>query len=248
MDPQVMYVKQRLQNYFQRIIELSAAAEPPGKNAANGWLREYMVNDGVIIQCGAAPTVPVSDDALKLFQAYSYFYVLLERAFRDNGNHYSSIALAPHVLFDNMGAFLGDLITVIASIVSLIEGDQNQQDAAEASVVQAVTKLAKDVANSGVVWSGAHANGWISVYAQAAANWTIQNQLNVNFPKGTATDAGAVADVLRSVCERIAALDTKGHDPWLRADWQVSFETIMRAAVVTLASLGQPKARTAGAR
>src|ERR1700733_5018833 len=80
---------------------------------------------------------------------------------------------------------------------------------------------------------------WSLVFKAAMCSQTLR--------RTSATDAGAVADVLRSVCEHIAALNTKDQDPWLRAEWQVSFETIMRAAVVTLASMGQPKARAAGA-
>jgi len=235
MDAQVLYVKQRLQNYLERIAALSQAATPPGTNAANGWFREYMVNDGVIVQCGQAPTLPLSGEAQQLYGIYSFFYGNVERAFRDNGNH-SASAIHGQVLWPGIAGMLGEVAAVIGSIVQLMTGGDQAKEQAKENLANSIKALVEKVNGSGYVWGGAHANGWISVYARDAGNWTIAQLDSVGFPAGKASDAGKVADVLRQICLQIAALPTEHHSPWLRPEWQIKFQAICEAGAMTLRS------------
>lgn len=234
MDQQVLYVKQRLQNYLARITALSQAATPPGKNAANGWFREYMVGDAEIVRAGDPPTLPLTGDALELFRVYTFFYSVVQRAFRDNGNHSANWTYGS-VLWPNLGQMVGEIAAVGAAVFQLLTGDDQAKEAAKKNLAEAIEALMRKVDQAGVVWGGAHANGWISVYARDAGNWTIA-ELNKNFPQESASEAGRVADVLRAVCKQIAELPTQGHDPWLKPEWQIKFQAICDAGATTLAT------------
>lgn len=234
MDQQVLYVKQRLQNYLARITALSQATTPPGRNAANGWFREYMVGDAEIVRAGEPPTLALTGDAQELFRAYTFFYSVVQRAFRDNANH-SANWTQGSVLWPNLGQIIGEIAAVGSAVIQLFSGDSQAKEAAKKNLALAIDALMRKIDQAGDVWGGAHANGWISVYARDAGGWTL-GELNKSFPQGTASDAGRVADVLRVVCEQMAALPTQGHDPWLKADWQVRFQAISEAGAATLAS------------
>lgn len=234
MDQQALYVKQRLQNYLARITVLSQTATPPGKNAANGWFREHMVRDAEIARAGDPPTLPLSEDAQELFRIYTFFYSVVQRAFRDNGNH-SANWTHGSVLWPNLGHMVGEIAAVGLVVFQLLSGGDHEKEGAKKNLAASIDALVRKIDKAGVIWGGAHANGFISVYARDAGNWTIA-ELDKSFPNGTVSDAGRVADVLRAVCDQIVKLPTQGHSPWLRPEWQIRFQAICDAGATTLAT------------
>jgi hypothetical protein len=48
---------------------------------------------------------------------------------------------------------------------------------------------------------------------------------------------GEVAMRLKTLCEQLLDLPTDGHEPWLRADWQVRFGLIANKGEATLSGL-----------
>ncbi|MBS0174996.1 MAG: hypothetical protein JSR64_13245 [Nitrospira sp.] len=236
MDKDILYVKQRFQNFFAAIVAISDHARPPGTNAANGWMREWVLSDPGIQRLGDDPTLPLSGDAAALFEAYRFNYSYTLRAFRDNTNVWSSGFQSLSVFWDNIGGAIGSVIRTVSALIQLIFGDEKTREQAKENLARSVEALMNDVKTRGTVWNGRHMNGFVAAYMRDAANWTSQHHLDGKFMDQN-TDAGKLAEILRQTFRQVAALQTEGHNPWLNAEWQVRFQTILTASVIALASL-----------
>jgi len=237
MTPDVLYVKQRLQNYLSRIVELSKADAPPGKNAASGHFREHVISDPAIARCGMEPTMTLPEETQPLYNAFTFFYSMVQRAFRDNPNYYAHWSTHSSVLLPNLLAIGTEIVTLAIDIIQLLSaGNDDDKGKARESVARSIEATVHKIEASGSVWEGHHASGWISVGVRDAANATIRDYLDPGFAAGRASDAATIANIFRRMCTDLANLPTKGHEPWLRAEWQVKFQAILQGTIAALDS------------
>ena len=126
-------------------------------------------------------------------------------------------------------AYAGDISDVVIDVWTIWKGNLEEAKKAKATLIQDITKVCDDVQKDGNLTQGTHANGFIS-WDVANAAGAATTKLDAQFPRGTNSDPGRLADALRVVFTKLAALPTDGHDPWLIASWQISFEFIAQGA------------------
>jgi hypothetical protein len=238
VDSELLYVKKRFEVFFDRVNELSAASRPPGRNAANGWFRQAMNTDATILAAGGEAEQPLTGDALTLHA----IYVALAQGLRGSfvhGNYGASWATHSTIVGEKLDGMSKQVFAVVGSIFMLMSGDEESdetQNQEKQNFLTALGNLMTVVFKDDFVGSGAHANGWISVSAKNSALGVL-SMLNQAFSESVSDDGDRIAAVIRSACVQVAGLQTQGHNPWLRADWQIKFQGICGAAAITLRSL-----------
>lgn len=233
MNTQLKYVATRFEQFTDRCEEIARRNRPPGKNAANGWVRERMRDDDEIVRCGHAPTLPLDGDADALFDIYMMFYGRIRGAFISRPNY--SAHWLTHISVSLPA--LKRLVGIVASILELATSDEEERERIAAELAQRITETYNEVRESGNVMSGGHANGWISVDVKDASS-DIKKKL-VKLKRTASRDAIKIADVILEACKRLERLPVDNHKPWLRAEWQLGFQAIMDATTVTLRKIKQ---------
>jgi hypothetical protein len=217
LDPQTQYVKNRILEYLRKIVQLSKAHQPPGANAANGWvtigMRELMSSG-----CGRNAEIELSGDAIKLFDVYALFFHRNQTAWdRDNykAEWYDTKNIYVIQFGDAVDAFFNKLFSAENQPFSAIEG---------------VLDFVKKIVASDLVHTGAHANGWIAVGMKNCANECL-TRVNAHFPGSNGSPEARIANAMSTMFKNLSMLPTEGHEPWLHGTWQASYQTILEVAI-----------------
>lgn len=221
------YARARVQQFCDAAAAVSHRSPPPGRNAANGWFREGMLNDPDVRAAGRPQDFRLSGDNARLYILQHNFYNRIVAAFQQNPNHYASWDKTIQIVID-AAPIVSDIVSVVVDLFKILGANDDQASKkAQADLASDIKKLVEDVQKNDVVLKGSHANGWISVWVHNGARATIAEIDGIRW-----ADDGAhnVALALRRTCEELLKLPTDNHKPWLRAEWQVRFEGIMRAA------------------
>ena len=227
---ELKYVSERLAQFNEVVVSLSRSAPPPGPQAGNGWFREYMVSDRRVAECGNPPTLELSDTPDRLFAVYTFYYANAIRAFRDNRNAGASIGQRIGIVFEAMwDEIQGRLGRIFDQLLELdVLAAMNELKEAVRATINRV--------NSGTVATGEHLNGWIWLYMNDAASWSL-NRMQEEFPQAPAE--ASAADVHRVFNAYLNAIKSipRRDGPWLPAAWQIEFEAICSAVVIALRSI-----------
>lgn len=225
----VAYVKQRFRDFFQRIVELSLAAQPPGAHATNGFFRQYMVTDGRLLQLGGAPTLPLGPQAQALFDVYVAFYgYVRDTVFGKCENVPGSR------IFDAIFSEVGEIVQFAINVFSAIFGNQQERQQAATQIAQEIAPLVQQMnANGNQPITGTHASGWISKFSSDTAFFT-RSLLDQRVPPNTPGDLGQIANVLRAMLTQLNLIPFDGMNPWLKGAWQLQYQSTLRSAVLGL--------------
>lgn len=233
-DEQIAFLKERMRDYFARLAALSANRPPPGTNAANGFWRDETDIDPDLKNLETKPPIELTGECLALQNTFASFQAKVRETFHGDQNYEAKWETSWQVFWPLFTNLSQELIKVIQDLFNLFSKKQEQQDAARTKIFGDLEALYKKVTDSGKVGEGRHANGHISEGVKAASDATIAT-LNAQMPKGQDSNVGRVADALRLVCEKLSLLPTDNHKPWLRADWQLSFQGACEVAAAGLA-------------
>lgn len=221
-----------VQDLFETLFRSSQDAPPPGKNAANGYFRGNLLDR--IPKLKAGDIVPTDARLAKLVQARNVFKDSVHEAFSRNANHTSSIWRDSGIWDSTLTVVWKDLITFIVKAFEYYnsaggDGQQSGENAKEQeALAKAISDLYDAVEKSGVIFSGTHCNGWISGGVDNAGEAT-QNLLPLaDFADPPSDAIDHLGLILRAVATQYRAINNKNHNPWLRADWQVEFESYAR--------------------
>lgn len=214
-------IRRRLASFFERTVALSAASPPPGVNATNGYFVNGMRGDAEL----AVAQRPIQTDSPggaicgDLAQA-------LMRACRDGfapGLHRASGLTYLPLAIQTFNNVLPSLLEISAKIVAAIYTGGAMGAAIASDVNQQVQSLG-EIAGRNFVTSGEHANGWISVGVRDQAN-AVVSQIDQRI-SALPADGRDYLEILKVLLGQLAALPTEGHDPWLRAEWQIGFTAV----------------------
>jgi hypothetical protein len=220
--------------FFERIATLSEANEPPGANAANGWFIKAVRDDQEIKK--VAPPRGTADDpeAEQIFSLLNEFETKVVEAFNfenyDSGWHKSS-RLALKVLDelkDKIGPVIADIVRVVNKDVTAI-----------GKLVEDTKALIDKIHNSGLVYEGAHANGWIQPAVKEAATKAHDGFAQIVANKQDSL-AHEFARAMVEITKAIKTIPDFENKPWLYGDWQISIQAIMRAGATTLYAIRAP--------
>lgn len=209
--------------YFQWLADQSKLAPPPGSNAANGWFREAIVHEN-----GAPADQPI-DAADAPAQAIQAAYRHFRSNFRDNvdrdGGNVQSGA------FGNLPGFVEAVRAYSEQIVAVLSAIfVGQDDGRAARIAKAAAEAEESSKTIGFKVDGTHMNGWVSHMARDRAN-EARPMLQPALDSGDA-DAQRIGRVLYDGFGQIAQLRTEGHNPWLRAEWQLGFQVVGEAIAI----------------
>ena len=173
-----------------------------------------------------SPDRVTDQDAKHLLETLTYYSSLVHGSFATYDNHAAvGFELIRDVWLENLGdPFFGALMQVVGLVFN------PDDDERWANLVKELGKLIDQVADSGNVWSGAHANGWLAKSLKDKANSARQRLAERTMPG----DAAKVGSVVDSSLAAFSILNTRGQDPWLRADNQIKFEGVCRCAAMAL--------------
>lgn len=204
-------VRARLVSFLERATALSAAAPPPGLNAANG----YFINGvhGTDVQLANLATAPIGTTTPEgeILEGYYFGFTHHVRVAFEAGTHSASFPNA-QVIWDTFWHSRDQIVNTL----------QGGGGLSAVKVKAEVDRIAQSLEGK-VVTSGAHGNGYTSVNLRDNCN-VYQKKLHNT---GISSDAGIKALTgMRVACQGWAALPTEGHAPWLQAVWQVGFQAV----------------------
>lgn len=213
---------QAWRTYLQKIGDTSAAYPPPGMNAANGhWRRTMHAHRAYVEDVAKYDATDIGND--HLLDSLDLFASRLRHAFKVENYPASGIELLKQV-------WLKHVISLIKEIIETVFDPSDEQIA---QLVKEMGRTIEKVANSGNVFSGAHANGWLSVRIKSACS-NARRHLDDRKLEG---DLGEAQQVIETTLTKIQGLSTKGHNPWLKAEYQLAFEGACRAGSLALGKL-----------
>lgn len=231
LERDVAETRDKIADFLDRIGSISAANPPPAPNAANGHFRNSVVNDPVIKQCGKAISVKLSADGSKLWEVYKVFYQGTRGAFKANSNYYANWK-NPELrrpILEQLQEGKKEIGTLVGTISASIA-------VPNPVTISAVTLAAKDTIESlkdqKLSTEGEHANGHISGGIDSAAVATILKIDHDTYGKAT-----RVTQVLRAICDPMRRLQTRGHEPWLNAKWQIEYQALCKSGAIALRAI-----------
>lgn len=226
-------------NLFQTLAHHSEQHHPPGINAANGHFHRVVMEEAANGEYyrlrekerpSSADVDKLSWEAKQLWGAFAVFYDDVigsseakgDNCFRNQGNFESSKPAGQKALAT---------ATIIVQILSAGDSDDKKKnDAQAAALAKAASDYQREFNDTDQI-RGAHMNGHISKGVKGAAQ-RVQDSLKADiFDKpGVNKDIRRVAEIINETMKALKELQTDGHDPWLRGDWQIQFQVICRAA------------------
>lgn len=219
-------VRRRLASFFERVVALSNASPPPGTNASNGWFVKAMQEDAElnVAQRPIATTTiggnGVGSIALNAMTAL--------RAGFNHENHFASGLTYLPVAIDAFNAAMPAIKNIAVSAFEAYATSGATIKQLEQQVKTEIDNIGSTVAKSGMVLSGTHANGWISVDIRDRA------QALINFIDAVkrAHDSAALDffEILKAILLSFTKFSTSEHDPWLKAEWQIGFTGVCSSA------------------
>lgn len=221
----IVALKADLAAFCERVVSLSTQWSPPAVNAANGIFRNSMMTDPELDGL-AHPNVSASDsDGAALYSIVSAFEQGLKSAFQPE--NYGATAFTNANLFlKALDKFGSDVGNIIKDIVDVYRGNVDIQ-----KIAADINKLIDDIKKKGPVLSGAHANGWIESnvkgVAKSVSTLVAGSKLNTN-------EAQDFAKFIVKVCDNLVGIPDFANNPWLYAEWQLRFQTIMQSTAATL--------------
>lgn len=234
-------VLQRFNEYCERTAAISKINPPPGLNAANAlffkqWLDdqkrlELQSNSTTGRQGGPQiyPGIIGGTESFKIAEPFVHFMIVAERAFQEQCFE-TSWTRNIDLLVPVAEANIANIERALRNVIGLLSG--NDLESAAADLARQIQESRRYVSEKKVVGSGCHANGNIAWRIQNGATEALE-KLNAAVPPGAQTYVQPIANVMRETFTAIAGLDSSNHDPWLRGEWQLGFETIMVSAHVT---------------
>ncbi|OQP64775.1 hypothetical protein A3860_18630 [Niastella vici] len=233
MENETQYVIQRMLDYIYSVYSNSTQFSPPGTNATNGYFQlsfreERMSNFG-----SAATILFQNKDVRDLHECYQNFVDVTNKAFTRN-DLYCSSGFQTVMLNVNT---IANAVKIIGDFVILIGGNEESRKKAEKDLAEDIGKLMASVNEKGVVRSGCHGNGWVSVYIKnscPAMKDTINNILLIN---PTDPDIINIKTLFNNFYDQLSTLETGNHNPWLTGDWQIQFTSYFLAFAKALEQL-----------
>ena len=197
----LLNISQRLIDYLARSALIAHNNQPPGVYASNGFFATQMRQDTELARLRLPINVQDSSSAPVAKLAIQLMDAL-----------WGPFNLAP-----NAGGSvpLCQLRALLVNFPKIVGED----------IAAAISAIARTIPNNGPC-QGVHANGFISVYVQQGAvkvRDEARAQRNVRQPQRIED----LLDLMILVGEALMALPTDNHSPWLRAEWQLTFQAVM---------------------
>jgi hypothetical protein len=213
-----------MSDYFAALAHASAAAPPPGPNAANGWFRKAVYED---LKMGPYADVHFpSADTEAVHGAFAKLASGIHSAFAPD-NYCSSVWTNGDLFIQALNNFKGQIANVVIAIFGSSSDDPQKKDQKKQDLGKAIGDLISAISGSKVQYHGCHMNGWISggVHGVGVAMAPVVAGLTITDP-----EADEARKILKDVCDRLAAISLRNFSPWLDAQWQVEFQTVAAAA------------------
>jgi hypothetical protein len=230
----------RFRDYCDNTAAVLQQFSPPGTNAGNGlWPGEWLGNlERLKIQYNTTDGTrhgPVRYPGVTTPEAAAVDRLLVEFMIRTEGsiNQYKDPANASwknngHVITDVMNAIVGPVMTIVTNILLLTGGDKKEdRQKAAVEIAKALAAAGEDLKKKGIVSEGSHANGLLAVQMQERMRNFAAFPLD---QPATSATSRAMVEIIRKTAAGIGELDTTNQDPWMRPDWQLGYEAVLRSA------------------
>jgi hypothetical protein len=231
VDSELTVVNNVMIVYFGKVGKIARDNLPPCSNAANGWMREYIVHDPQIISLTNPKLGLKTKPASELLDIFTTFATQNYQAFNNNGNYAPPGFVAfRDATLDHAGAILSlglDILSVVTS---------GGNDKSWAQFAKDLGTIIPNISKESKCYGGANANGWISVSVNGSAKNTLAKFNGYNM-YDSGTRIGQIDLVLQKSFNQLLALSTQGHNPWLLPSWQLGYYAIMQATALKLSSL-----------
>jgi hypothetical protein len=214
-------IRRRLASFFERVVALSTASPPPGVNASNGYFVNGMLND---VELAVAQRLIQTDSlgGTRCAELTQTVMTACRQGFTPGLHETNGLEYLP-LAIETFRRTLPSLLEISARIVAAVYVGGAVGAIIMQDVNHQISSLG-EIAGRNFVTGGNHANGWISVGVRDNAN-SVVNQIN-NGVDNLSADGRDYLEILKVLLQEMAALPTGGHDPWLRADWQLGFTLI----------------------
>ena len=223
-------VRSRVAAYLNKVVALSRASPPPGLNASNGWFVNAMKGDPQLALAGR--NIETDSPGGQAMAGVANSFMTACRAGFGPGLHGATGLTYLPLAIQVLDAAKGSIIKLAGDVLAVAYGGPGVAKAAMPRIRADLDRVSDEVKSKGVVTNGEHANGWISVEMRNQAAAAAQRAADAK--AGLPARSRDVLEIIRVTCTSIAALPTDKHDPWLRADWQLGFQTVCEAGVEAL--------------
>ncbi|WP_267396518.1 MULTISPECIES: hypothetical protein [unclassified Sphingomonas] len=217
--------------FFDRLAAAAEGNPPPGMNAANGFFVKAVQDDAELKS--VAPPRKTGDDpeGQRIFAALASFEAKVLETFKLPNAHgrWSTNAGVAWDAFQKLKNDIPPVITAIGGAVATVN------PATIAALAESVKSLIDKIHNAGVVYEGDHANGYIQSGVHDAAV-QLKDVLDDVHAHPVDPFAGKFAQAMSAILDKLIALNFE-NNPWLRGEWQVSFQAITRAGALQLYAL-----------
>ncbi|WP_148649421.1 hypothetical protein [Novosphingobium barchaimii] len=226
LEADLAAVRKRLASYYKKVTNASLASPPPGAAASNGWFVKYMKDDADLsvtqrpIQT-ATSEGKICADLAQGMMAYC-------RSGFGPGTYKANWATSFDMLLANLEAATSGFTQMASQMVHSILGDIPVVNSIVEQIDGQINQLAASARQKGPT-SGDHANGWISVGVRDGANAWL-GQSNGALGNLTAPKSKDLVETMKVFANAMAGLNTEGHSPWLKGEWQVGFGAITSTA------------------
>ena len=219
--------RRRMAAFFDRAVALSVGSPPPGTNASNGWFTNGMVNDA---ELDIYQRPLQSEDSGGIWAAdLSLSYISKVRAPFGRGLHAASGLTYLPLAKDTFIAALPGVVSLVIDILAAIysDGASTARTSIGQQVQADIDQMGRSIAERGMVTSGEHPNGYISGEMRDRMTEFLTDK---TFSTNLGPDGNDYKEIIKVLATKMRDLPTDGHDPWLRADWQLRFTAISMTA------------------
>ncbi len=243
-------VAKLVEDYFSAAYRASEAAPPPGKNAANGYFRGYLLD--WLPALPNLPAPPTDPRALKIVQARDALRDGVHSTLARCANYHARLLTHLGIVTSTFEQFWqeigGVVVAAFAALGGSGEGEEDENDEEQEDLAKALETLFNAISNSPIVFGGTHANGWISGGVDNTGETAARFVDVVEFREPPVDAYDRLGTIIRAVAGGYRAINNKVHRPWLRADWQVEFEGLNRTGYVAVRRLRLNEAETFAAQ
>ncbi|NUM34686.1 MAG: hypothetical protein HUU50_09085 [Candidatus Brocadiae bacterium] len=221
-DESIKFVEKCFAKYFAKLETISKENPPIGKNAVSHKFRDEILNIDLSSIEQDIKNINFSMETKALYGIYIEFTKAIREGFQNYDNYTAYWYRRTRIIVDNFSDMSVDGLAerIAVSFLPLLTGVA--LPILINTLYEATQTTFKAIQNSNLIWSGTHANGWLSYVIHDAAQ-TAKKRIDDNF----ANYDNPLVEKLYTTFSIFSEIDRKSkHHTWLAAKWQLSFEMV----------------------
>lgn len=236
-DKEVTEVTKLFIAYSNKIAIICKNNPPPCVNAANGWMREKIVENDINNLANLKIENLTSSDGKKLMSLYSFFATNNQNAFLSNSNAEDKKAIIK--MFQDAQR-LYNIYSLLSEDIARLYLSSGSDLSAWKKSKEDFDKLTNELKNNrNVCRRGRHANGWIADWVNTGANKSLELLNKTNYYSNT-VKIEKIKGVLSHFFNSLVKLQTNSqckNCPFLPAEWQIGYGLIFETTADKLTEI-----------